>query len=103
MAGSYPSGDVQSRARYLTDPVTVALSNTTNRSAALKSGCKYEVYADVAWFFKQGSSASVAATTSSIPLQAYQVVRLYVSGDADDSVAGILSAGTGTAYIVEVS
>jgi hypothetical protein len=99
----YPSPDVQARGRFLTAPVTISLTVATAASAALKKGAKYIVWANVAWFFKQGATGVTAALTD-IPLLAYEKVTIAVTdGTEDIKIAGILSASTGTAYIVEVS
>lgn len=98
------SPDVQARGRFLTDPVTISLSTTTAASAELKKGAKYIMWANVAWFFRQGATGVTAVAATSIPLLAYEKVCFAVTdGTEDIKIAGILSASTGTAYIVEIS
>ena len=95
--------DIAARGRYLSNPVTVSLTGTTARSAQLKKQSKYEIFATVDWFFLQGTVA-VDATTSSHPRLAYQPTTIVVEDATSDGyIAGILSAGTGTLYIAELS
>jgi hypothetical protein len=94
--------DVASRSAYTSDPTTVALSTSTARSTALKAGAKYQAWASVAWFFKHGGSAVTAALTS-VPLNAGDIVEWQPELGVSDYIAGILSASTGTLYIVEVT
>jgi hypothetical protein len=97
------SADIDARGRFLHNPVTISLSVTTAASAALKKGAKYIVWATADWFFRQGAT-DVTATSSSIPLRAYERAVFKVKdGTEDIKIAGILSASTATAYIVEVS
>jgi hypothetical protein len=95
--------DVAARSAYVSDPTTVALSTSTARnSSALKAGAKYQAWATVAWFFKHGGSSVTAALTS-VPLNAGDIVTWKPESGVSDYIAGILSASTGTLYIVEVT
>ncbi len=99
---AYPTPDMVMRSRPEADPRTISLSGTTAKTSAALAPGKYQTRAPVAWFVKLGDHTTVEATTSSTPLQAYQILTFYVMGTDDDGIAGILSASTATAYVQEL-
>lgn len=82
-------------------PKLVSLAVTTARSAALSSTVDMiRVWASVDCFVRAGG-ASVDATTSDHPLTAKVPEILQLNGATN--IAGIVSSGTGTLFISELS
>ena len=85
---------------FQNDPDTLALSVTSDRVQLLANRI-YRAWSSVDCFFKMGNS-SVVATTSSHPLTA-KVDMLIVPQVGSDYLAGIVSSGSGTLFVSEIT
>jgi len=83
-------------------PITVALSTSTNLNATALTGTLrlVRLWASVDCFVKVGGSSVTAATTDH-PLTAKIPEIFHLA--ASEYVAGIVSSGTGTLFISELS
>ncbi len=99
-----PSPEFLTRSRPMAAPQTISLSVTTAKHSSALTPGKYQAWATVAWFARQGTFSSVTAALTDTPIQAYQILTFYViDGDGTDTgLAGILAASTGTAYVQEL-
>ena len=78
--------------------VTLSLSTTTARTAALNVG-RYRIVADIDCYIAQGADDAITATTSSSFLPGGVIDYLVVGNNTNDSVAGITAAGSGTLFL----
>ena len=86
--------------RYKNSPIVLVLSDTANRTAALKPLTIYRLWSDVACNFRFGDSA-VDATLNDHPIGASGEVQ-HVTDDADLFLSAIVANGTGTLFISEL-
>ena len=99
-APSVPSPDIIASRKYGAT-VTVALSATTNKTAALTPGTLYYLSSNIAWHMKQGPQATVTSSTSEFRVAANAAIEVYISETAvDDGIAAVASSGTGTLYVM---
>jgi hypothetical protein len=80
--------------------VTIALSTTGSDplTTPLTPGM-YIVQANVRWHMKHIGADQSVATIGHMPLAADEKVFVYVSGPTSAHISGIVTSGTGTAYV----
>lgn len=90
-----------SHAQWDSAPERVSLSTSTAKTAAVYAPGVYLLTCDADCFIKSGTQAGVTAATTDNPLWAKAYMLWQVTSADNGGLAGILSSGTATLYILK--